>query len=121
MKMKWYIWLIIIVVLAVIVVYFWTKNEKGKDSQQQDNAGASKNASTSKFPLRLGSSGTEVTNLQKYLNTRIDVWNYDGSYNNNVSKLKVTGIFDELTQTAVKLAFNGNTSVTENQYVTVVA
>jgi hypothetical protein len=60
----------------------------------------------SKFPLKNGSSGGEVLNLQKYLNTN-DVIPF--------SKLKEDGIFGNLTQAAL-LRTTGSMEISEAWY-----
>lgn len=73
----------------------------------------SKKNSDEVFPLREGSLGTEVKELQEYLNMKmLEMENLDGT---ELEPLKVDGIFGKKTKTACVLVF-GTEQISESQF-----
>ena len=89
-------WVLILIVLVVLTLVMITINKK------RSEAVVTAGAPSGVFPLTEGSSGTEVMNLQKYLNTKGET-------------LVVDGKFGPLTRAAVQRVF-GRMLIGQKEY-----
>ena len=71
------------------------------------------------FPLMIGSRGQAVAQLQTWLNTRIKAQNTN-YYTSPIKPLAIDGIFGLLTLEAVQRFMNGSTTVTAQQFNTLI-
>jgi hypothetical protein len=91
----------VIIILVVLVVgfgvyYFWIRIDPLRDPAE--------------FPLKLGSKGVEVANLQRSLNAYLPGTVYADSW----VPLEITGIYDEQTDKAVRAFYD--TVLTRDKY-----
>ena len=94
----------VVVGLLIYFLFFYKKREQNSNS-------------ATAFPLKKGSSGTNVSELQQKLNSRMQLLVVTPFTYNGVEKksIAVDGIFGSETEAAVKWAL-GTTSVTEKQF-----
>ena len=99
-KTKIYVYGSISVVVLGVLIYIFTKpskNEYASGSTNPDSSVKNKNANDN-FPLKLGSKGAKVTNVNLALG------------------LQPSDEFTNKTEAALKEKFNGATQITKSQY-----
>ena len=109
----------ILVVLAVIIARWLLKNKNtaGGDTSDEQTSGGT--GLTAAFPLRRGSRGTQVTQLQRWLNSNTSGLIYDTSdgliYVSQHNSVGVDGQFGAETERELKAA-TGMTEVSKDYY-----
>lgn len=107
MKHKWLIIIVVVTILA-IVSFFIVKKAKQKketDSTGTSSSGSGSGTTTSKFPLKRGSTGDDVKLLQQRLNTIAPM----------LIPLSIDGIFGPKTESALYDVVRLK-QLTQNQY-----
>lgn len=100
MKNKWvWIGLAVLIILLLIWAYYNYIKKPENPSDTNSYSGGNKNT----FPLKYGSTGKEVSNLQAYLNTA------------NTAGIGVDGIWGPETEAAVK-KYLGRTEISKELY-----
>lgn len=100
-KTKQWLTFAAIVVVAVIVFYYFVKPKDDKDTSEQTSA---QNTANDEFPLKSGSQGERVKELQKAFNTILigrrknkkTMPQYNGK---DLKSIAESGIFDKATET----------------------
>lgn len=109
----------ILVVLAVILAKWLMKNKSTDTGDTSDEQTSGGNSQTASFPLRRGSRGTQVTQLQRWLNSNTSGLIYDTSdgliYVSQHNSVGVDGQFGAETERELKAA-TGMTEVSKDYY-----
>lgn len=109
----------ILVVLAVILARWLMKNKNTANGDTSDEQTSGGNSQTASFPLRRGSRGTQVTRLQRWLNSNTSGLIYDASdgliYVSQHNSVGVDGQFGAETERELKAA-TGMTEVSKDYY-----
>lgn len=109
----------ILVVLAVILARWLMKNKSTDNGDTSGEPTSGGNSQTASFPLRRGSRGTQVTQLQRWLNTNTSGLIYDTSdgliYVSQHNSVGVDGQFGAETERELKAA-TGMTEVSRDYF-----
>lgn len=109
----------ILVVLAVILAKWLMKNKSTDNADTSGEPTSGGNSQTASFPLRRGSRGTQVTQLQRWLNTNTSGLIYDTSdgliYVSQHNSVGVDGQFGAETERELKAA-TGMTEVSRDYF-----
>lgn len=109
----------VLVVLAVIIARWLLKNKTTDGGDTSDEQTSGGNSQTASFPLRRGSRGTQVTQLQRWLNSNTSGLIYDTSdgliYVSQHNSVGVDGQFGAETERELKAA-TGMTEVSKDYY-----
>lgn len=110
----------VLVVLAVIIARWLLKNKTTDDGDTSDEPTSGGSSQTASFPLRRGSRGTQVTQLQRWLNTNTSGLIYDTSdgliYVSQHNSVGVDGQFGAETERELKAA-TGMTEVSKDYFL----
>ncbi len=109
----------ILVVLAVLFARWLMKNKSTDNGDTSGEPTSGGNSQTASFPLRRGSRGTQVTQLQRWLNTNTSGLIYDTSdgliYVSQHNSVGVDGQFGAETERELKAA-TGMTEVSKDYF-----
>lgn len=109
----------VLVVLAVILARWLMKNKSTDNGDTSGEPTSGGNTQTASFPLRRGSRGTQVTQLQRWLNTNTSGLIYDTSdgliYVSQHNSVGVDGQFGAETERELKAA-TGMTEVSRDYF-----
>lgn len=109
----------VLVVLAVILAKWLMKNKSTDNGDTSDEPTSGGNSQTASFPLRRGSRGTQVTQLQRWLNSNTSGLIYDTSdgllYVSQHNSVGVDGQFGAETERELKAA-TGMTEVSRDYF-----
>lgn len=108
-----------LVVISIIVARWLTKHKSTDSGDTSDEPTSGGNTQTASFPLRRGSRGTQVTQLQRWLNTNTSGLIYDTSdgliYVSQHNSVGVDGQFGAETERELKAA-TGMTEVSKDYF-----
>lgn len=109
----------VLVVLAVILARWLMKNKSTDNGDTSGEPTSGGNTQTAAFPLRRGSRGTQVTQLQRWLNSNTSGLIYDTSdgliYVSQHNSVGVDGKFGAETERELKAA-TGLTEVSRDYF-----
>lgn len=109
----------VLVVLAVIIARWLLKNKNTAGGDASDEQASGGSSQTAAFPLRRGSRGTQVTQLQRWLNSNTSGLIYDTSdgliYVSQHNSVGVDGQFGAETERELKAA-TGMTEVSKDYF-----
>lgn len=109
----------VLVVLAVILAKWLMKNKSTDNADTSGEPTSGGNSQTASFPLRRGSRGTQVTQLQRWLNSNTSGLIYDTSdgliYVSQHNSVGVDGQFGAETERELKAA-TGMTEVSRDYF-----
>lgn len=109
----------VLVVLAIIIARWLMKNKGTAGGDTSDEQASGGSSQTAAFPLRRGSRGTQVTQLQRWLNSNTSGLIYDTSdgliYVSQHNSVGVDGQFGAETERELKAA-TGMMEVSKDYY-----